>query len=144
MKPLVFAIDFDGTCTTHEFPEVGKDIGAVPVLKKLVEKGHKLILYTMRCNHEKEPISTDPDIIPLGGNYLQAAEEWFSTHNIPLYGVQQNPGQGNWTSSPKCYANVYIDDAALGCPLKYDIAISERPFVDWKKVKKHLTQIGIL
>lgn len=28
-------IDFDGTCVTHEFPLVGKDIGAVPVLKKL-------------------------------------------------------------------------------------------------------------
>ena len=29
------AIDFDGTCVTHEFPLVGKDIGAAPVLKAL-------------------------------------------------------------------------------------------------------------
>lgn len=34
---MVIAVDFDGTCVTHEFPKVGKDIGAVPVLKELVE-----------------------------------------------------------------------------------------------------------
>ena len=37
---MILAVDFDGTCVTHEFPEVGRDIGAVPVLKELVEKGH--------------------------------------------------------------------------------------------------------
>ena len=36
---MVLAIDFDGTCVTHEYPKVGKDIGSVPVLKKLVENG---------------------------------------------------------------------------------------------------------
>lgn len=29
------AIDFDGTCVTHEYPRVGNNIGAVPVLKKI-------------------------------------------------------------------------------------------------------------
>lgn len=43
---MIIAVDFDGTCVIHEFPKVGKDIGAVPVLKKLIEKGHKIILYT--------------------------------------------------------------------------------------------------
>jgi len=28
---MEICIDFDGTCVTHEFPKVGKDIGAVPV-----------------------------------------------------------------------------------------------------------------
>lgn len=45
---MIIAVDFDGTCVTHDFPRVGKDIGAVPVLKELVECGHKLILHTMR------------------------------------------------------------------------------------------------
>ena len=45
---MYIAIDFDGTCVTHEFPNVGKEIGAVPILQKLVERGHKLILHTMR------------------------------------------------------------------------------------------------
>ncbi len=29
-----FCIDFDGTCVTHLFPKVGKDIGAAPVLRE--------------------------------------------------------------------------------------------------------------
>lgn len=41
---MVIAVDFDGTCVTHEFPKIGKDIGAIPVLRKLVEKEHQIIL----------------------------------------------------------------------------------------------------
>lgn len=51
---MYIAVDFDGTCVTHEYPKVGKDIGAVPVLKKLTNSGHQLILHTMRCNKELE------------------------------------------------------------------------------------------
>jgi hypothetical protein len=40
---MVICIDFDGTCVSHEFPAVGKDIGSIPVLKALVENGHKVI-----------------------------------------------------------------------------------------------------
>lgn len=36
---MFIAIDFDGTCVSNDFPKIGKDIGAVPVLKELVEKG---------------------------------------------------------------------------------------------------------
>ena len=32
---MTFNIDFDGSVVTHAFPHVGKDIGAVPVLKKV-------------------------------------------------------------------------------------------------------------
>ena len=46
----IICIDFDGTCVTHDFPKMGKDIGAVPVLKRLVGRGHKLILWTMRSS----------------------------------------------------------------------------------------------
>ena len=45
---MIIGIDFDGTCVKHAFPAIGDDIGAVPVLKELVDKGHKLILFTMR------------------------------------------------------------------------------------------------
>ena len=38
---MVIAIDFDGTCVTNDYPYIGKGIGAVPVLKKIVEKGHR-------------------------------------------------------------------------------------------------------
>ena len=45
---MTINIDFDGTCVTHEFPNVGKSIGADKVLKRLVDNGHHLILFTMR------------------------------------------------------------------------------------------------
>ena len=71
---------------------------------------------------------------------LQNAIDWFIQNGIVLYGVQYNPTQSSWTSSNKCYAQLYIDDAALGCPLKVDTNISKRPFVDWTKVEEILKE----
>ena len=138
-------LDFDGTCVTHEFPKVGKDIGAVPVLKELVANGHNLILFTMRSDVEN-PKSDDPDIIPIAGNYLTDAVNWFKENDIPLYGIQTNPTQHTWTTSPKSYAQIMIDDSALGCPLSYDAkgVFSTRPFVDWVRVRHLLVQLGCL
>jgi hypothetical protein len=138
---MIICVDFDGTCVTHEFPEVGKDIGAVPVLKQLVEHGHKLVLFTMRSD-VKNPTSKDDTIICKPGNYLTDAVNWFKENGIDLYGIQTNPEQKNWTSSPKAYGQMYIDDAALGCPL-----ITPgfgRPFVDWYEVNRYLYKNGIL
>lgn len=128
---VYIGIDFDGTCVTHEYPHVGKDIGAVPVLKALVEKGHKLILNTMRSDNED-------------GEYLTDAVKWFEENNIELFGIQRNPTQDDWTSSPKVYANIYIDDAALGCPLTFNSGYSLRPYVDWVIVHKMLGEMQIL
>jgi hypothetical protein len=116
---MYIAVDFDGTCVTHEYPNIGKDIGAVPVLKKLTDSGYKIILNTMRSGKE-----------------LAAAIKWFIDNDIPLFGANENPTQKSWTTSPKVHAHIYIDDAALGCPLKNDPSISDRPYVDWEKVKR--------
>lgn len=37
---MVIAVDFDGTVVTHRYPQIGVDIKAVPVLKKIVDAGH--------------------------------------------------------------------------------------------------------
>ena len=132
---MTINIDFDGTVVKHEYPKVGEDIGAVPVLKRLVEEGHQLILFTMR--HEKE---------------LDEAVEWFEKNGIKLFGIQTNPTQKHWTTSPKSYAQLMIDDSALGCPLTIDfemVGFEElrpigRPYVDWVKVEQMLEQKGIL
>jgi hypothetical protein len=139
---MIIAIDFDGTCVTHEYPKIGKDIGAVPVLKRLVSQGHKLILFTMRDDKIKKP--KDPTERIKLEEYLQEAVEWFGANAIPLFGIQLNPGQKHWTTSNKCYAELYIDDAALGCPIKYDLNIAERPFVDWEAVERLLIEKQIL
>ena len=137
-------IDFDGTCVTHEFPRVGKDIGAAPVLKRLVKNGHRLILFTMRSD-QKEVLTEHFDIHNKAGNYLTDAVNWFKKNEIPLWGIQTNPEQKTWTESPKAYGQLYIDDAALGCPLIYgDLnedgtgVYFDRPHVDWGKVEEIL------
>jgi hypothetical protein len=140
---MEIAIDFDGTCVTHEFPKVGKDVGAVPILKDLVKKGHRLILFTMRSDVE-DPQSDNKEIHSVPGNYLTDAIEWFKKNDIPLYGIQTNPTQTSWTKSPKAYAQLYIDDAALGCPLVHNPSYSDRPYVNWFKVGKMLYQSGVL
>ena len=124
---MYIAVDFDGTCVTHDYPRIGKEIGATEVLKRLVEAGHKLILNTMRSDKE-----------------LQDAVNWFKKNGIELYGVNENPTQKRWTNSPKVYAHMYIDDAALGCPLINAPELSNRPFVDWDSIDLQLIQKGII
>ena len=135
----IYAIDFDGTVVTHEFPKVGKDVPyAVETLQKIVAHGGKLILWTMRSNHTAPPEFTgdqqherNPIIECEPDNYLDHAIKWFSDREIPLWGIQTNPDQGSWTSSPKAYAHVYIDDAALGSHTVHDETFASRPYVDW-------------
>lgn len=127
MKRII-AVDFDGTCVTHEYPQVGRDVPhAVEVLKRLNDAGVKIIVWTMRC-----------------GDYLDIdAREWFEANDIEVWSYNSNPEQTSWTESPKCYAQAYIDDAAIGCPLIYP-ETGARPFVDWKKVETLLEDAGFL
>lgn len=148
---MIIAVDFDGTCVTHDFPKVGKNIGAEIVLKKLADKGHKIILYTMRSHpSEKTENAEASGMIPTTNDYLQDAIDWFAKYDIPLYGVNDNPSQHSWTDSPKVYANMYIDDAALGIPLVYeDInhiydSSMMRPYVGWVRVTELLYESGVL
>jgi hypothetical protein len=69
---------------------------------------------------------------------LDEAINWFKERDIPLYGINEDPGQKEWTQSPKVFANLYIDDAALGAPLMFDETISDRPFIYWKMVERLL------
>ena len=142
---MIIAVDFDGTCVTHEFPEVGKDIGAVPVLKELVKKGHKIILYTMRSHPDKNKQNKTLSGGIISNDTLQDAIDWFKENEIPLWGINENPKQKEWTSSPKIHANIYIDDAALGTPLIYakDGGLY-RPYVDWNRMRTLLKIKGVL
>jgi hypothetical protein len=126
---MLIALDFDGTVVTHSYPDVGLDIGALPVLQFLVNNDHQLLLNTMRSR-----------------DHLTNAVRWFEDRQIALAGVNVNPWQKTWTESPKVYAQIYIDDAVLGTPLIREVkakqfwsdqwqdVVSDRPFVDWKKM----------
>jgi hypothetical protein len=105
---------------------VGEDIGAVAVLKELVAQEDKLILWTMRS-----------------GTLLEDAVAWFKKHDIPLWGINENPSQKEWTESPKLHADLLIDDSALGCPTCF-LDGERRPAADWRRIREMLVRMGYL
>ena len=82
-QTAIIGVDFDGTCVTHEFPHIGKSIGAEGALKELVARGHKLVLFTMRSFKD---------------NSLRDALEWSKERDIQLCGINENHDQHTWTS----------------------------------------------
>jgi hypothetical protein len=123
---MYICVDFDGTVVDHRYPDIGEPVPvAINWLKRLQLHGAKIILFTMRSNRSE------------GMNYLQDAVQYLKSNGIELYGVNRNPDQDSWTSSPKAYGEVYVDDAAIGCPLIHPKGFT-RPCVDWKKVGPQL------
>lgn len=113
---MIIAVDFDGTVVDHRYPDIGPEVpGAVEGLRKLVDASHVLILWTMRS-----------------GESLYDAVRWYADREIPLFGANKNPDQ-RWTTSPKAFAHVYIDDAAYGCPLIHPSDFF-RPCVNWAAI----------
>lgn len=107
------AVDFDGTIVEHCFPEIGPAVpGAIDWLKRFVDAGAELILWTVR-----------------GNAYLETAADYCKTNGIQLLALNRNPGQQSWSPSPKAYAAIYIDDAAFGCPVIP--STTGRPMVNW-------------
>lgn len=141
----IFAVDFDGTCVADAaYPDYSaEDIGSVPVLRRLVRAGHRLILWTVRSNHTMDMTA---DVTTLGprkeGSQLDMALEWFARHAIPLYGVNNNPSQEAWSSSPKVFCDYVIDDKSLGVPLT-EIR-GKRPYVNWDAVEQMLIDMRLL
>ena len=103
---MYICVDFDGTIVDHAFPDIGVPVpGAIEWMKKWVEAGAKLILFTVRSDGQK------------AGNVLSDAVTYLEKNGVILYGVNHNPDQSSWSTSSKVYANIYVDDAAFGCPL---------------------------
>jgi hypothetical protein len=118
LSDTIIAVDFDGTIVEHRYPVIGEPVpGAVETLKWLQECGAKIILYTMRSRVQ-----------------LVEAAAWIANRGIELWAINTNPEQASWTTSPKAYAHIYIDDAALGCPVKMD-SDNVRLCVDWVDVR---------
>ena len=122
------AVDFDGTVVTHEYPAIGVLLpDAKRVLKRLVDEGHYLYLWTCRS-----------------GSHETAAWRYMSgVLGIPLRGVNKNhPDDPFGDGGIKLFADLYIDDRGLGIPLVYPKTAP--PFVCWRSVEILLENRGIL
>ncbi len=119
---MYICIDFDGTVVDHRYPYVGDPVPlAIDWLLRWQELGAKLILFTMRSDDGE------------GQELLSDAVRYLRENGVELFGVNQNPDQLSWTASPKAYGQLYIDDAAFGCPLTHP-ATFNKPCVDWREV----------
>ncbi len=112
----VIAVDFDGTIVEHKFPDIGKEmLFAFATLKALQQKGHKLILWTIRT-----------------GATLEAAVEFCRQNGVEFYAVNKNYPEEELDAkvSRKLNADVFIDDRNLG------------GFVGWSEVWQMLHPEG--
>lgn len=117
-EPMIIAVDFDGTCVTEKYPEIGDEMpGCVATLKALVERGHKLVLWTCRERGK-----------------LANAVLWFEDREIPLVGINETPVSEDFrpTGGRKVFANIYIDDKAFG------------GFPGWQKIHQELLGMPLM
>ena len=135
-KKLVIAVDFNGTCVTYNYPEsMGEDIGAVPVLKRLIKAGHQLVLMT--------GIEREGDFeAPIVKERWEDVLKWIEDNGLTFVGINHNPEEK--FRSRKLTADIYIDDHCLGIPTKFEPKRNKRPFVDWDKCEQLLEMMNVL
>ena len=100
-KSKTIAVDFDGTVVEHAYPAIGREmLFAFATLKRLQEKGHKLILWSIR-----------------EGQTLQEAVDYCKANGVEFYAVNANfPGEilEPGVSARKVNADIFIDDRNVG------------------------------
>ncbi|APY12694.1 hydrolase [Seonamhaeicola sp. S2-3] len=99
-KHLIIAVDFDGTIVEDAYPGIGKPkLFAFETLKKLQDKGHRLILWTYRH-----------------GSKLDEAVNFCKEHGIHFYAVNKSFPEENFNNdvSRKIHADIFIDDRNFG------------------------------
>ena len=122
------AIDFDGTIVKHKFPEIGEPVPyALTFLHAWQGFDIEMILWTMRSNGKSR-------------NYLTEAVDFCKSRGIYFNTANEGLGDREWTTSPKVWADWYIDDMAFGCPL-IKPKDGSRPYVDWLKVGPAITRL---
>ena len=99
---MVIAVDFDGTIVEHRYPAIGKELPfAIDTLRKLVEEGHRIILWTVR-----------------EGQYLNEAVEFCRSRGLEFYAVNRDypeeEKENNQRFTRKLKADLWIDDRNLG------------------------------
>lgn len=132
-KKMIIAVGFDGVCVTDEAPNIGKDIGAAPVLKALIESGHDLILWTERENKSDEKFRFR--------FLLDDAIDWFGTNGIPLHGINKNPDEFHLVPT-RMKADWFIDVKCFGCP-QFN-APNGKPIINWVHVYSYCISLGII
>lgn len=154
----IILVDFDGTCIPT-LP-VGSRLddfntGAEEVLKKLIEAGHKIVLWTVRNESSQNPYNIIAKQF-IGKSSLCEAIDWFKKRDIQLYGVNEVPDEISKVGvGRKVLGDFLIDDTAIGAPIK-EVTIEyfsyltdsystlETYHIDWEIIEQLLIKQGLL
>ena len=122
---LIIAVDFDGTIVEDAYPGIGEPrIFAFETLKRLQQDGHRLILWTYRCNSR-----------------LDEAVIFCRENGIKFYAVNKSfpEEEFNGDVSRKIMADLFIDDRNIGGILGwgevYQMLTNTEPNIPKKKKK---------
>jgi hypothetical protein len=99
-ETYTIAVDFDGTIVEDEYPAIGKPIlFAFDTMKKLQDKGHRLILWTYRK-----------------GRALDEAVQFCEDNGIVFYAINKSFPEEEFDPkySRKINADLFIDDRNIG------------------------------
>lgn len=119
---MTIAVDFDGTIVEDRYPEIGKERPfATETLRMLIEKRHKLILWSVR-----------------EGKTLEDAVNWCREHGVEFYAINKDYPEeridNNNHFSRKIKADLFIDDRNIGgipdWGMIYQIVTENRSFQD--------------
>lgn len=99
-KPLIYAVDFDGTLCEYAWPGIGSpNVHLIDYLRERQKEGHKIILWTCRV-----------------GDKLNEAVYWCRKYGLTFDAVNENLPEiieKFGCDSRKIFANYYIDDRAI-------------------------------
>ena len=124
---IIIGVDFDGTIVENDFPDIGAPVPwAKEVLWQLVDYGHRVILWTCRSNYD----------------LLAAIDYVRNTMGLDFHGWNSNRLGDEFPGSPKLYADDYIDDKGIGCPLVFPAWAP--PYVDWPRIHRLYVGRGLL
>lgn len=97
-RPLIVAVDFDGTLVTNAFPDIGEpNLNLLMLLTQLRWRGAKLILWTCRDHQALD----------------DALAFCHETMLLDFDAVNENVPDVPFPTSHKIYADIYIDDRAM-------------------------------
>jgi len=108
----IIAVDFDGTIVKDAYPKIGKpQIFAFSTLKKMQERGYRLILWTLR-----------------DGRKLEEAIAFCKENGIEFYAVNKNYPEEKLDNKSirKLHVDMFIDDRNIG------------GFIGWGKIHQLL------
>lgn len=99
-RPIVIAVDFDGTICEHKFPDIGplivepeSGMTSIQIIRLLQQMGYKIAIWTCRC---------EPYLSPMTAflNSYEFYPDAINSNAVPVIGF----------GMPKIVADMYFDD----------------------------------